>query len=126
MKLPKNYNKSMFFCHCTWLLSFFKNRIDGRVERVITWDSMGQILVAVDKTLDSEKLNGYNPVIETQRLFPSIPIKNGQVMDAWNNTIEISILPVLQAGFEVSIISPEPDGIMHTKDDLIRKEFIRR
>ena len=79
---------------------------------------MGQITVTLDRTLEKSKpLDEYDPVSETRKLFPSAVSMNGKIMDGWGRPIVISIKRI-EKGFEISLASAGPDGIMHTENDL--------
>ena len=88
-----------------------------QIRKMKTLDAMGQISVALDRTLGIKPLDGYDPVSETRKIFSSISATNGQVIDGWGKPIAISFKRALN-GFQVSIISSGTDGIMGTKDDL--------
>ena len=80
---------------------------------------MGQIIVAVDRTLGAAPLRDYDPVFETKKLF-DVQVIDGKIIDAWSNPIEISIQQH-EKGFSLKLISPGPDGIAGTKDDYVQQ-----
>jgi hypothetical protein len=102
---------------------FLQKQTRDQIKRVRTLDSMAQIIVSLDKTLGIMPLARYDPVVETQRLFPSIEVKSGQILDGWNRPITISITREVN-GFRLSLVSPGPDGAMGTRDDLRRNELL--
>jgi hypothetical protein len=96
-----------------------------QMERVMTLDTMGQILVALDRTMPT---NGVHPVKidptgEVQRRFPNIVTVNGEVADAWGRPIRVSINNTTN-GFAIEIVSAGPDRQMGTKDDLVRSDIV--
>lgn len=101
-----------------------KNKIDAKMGRMKTFDTMGQILVALDKSLNFKSINGYNPVMEAMKIYPLIPEKDGQIIDAWGKPISVAIQPT-ENGFQIHIISAGPDKTMGTADDIIKDELLR-
>jgi len=102
---------------------FIYGKTRNQVRRMTTLDSMGQILVALDRTAGESPLEQYDPVVETQKIFPSISVRNGQIMDGWGNPIKISIKRV-KTGLQAYFTSAGPDGVMGSKDDVIREEVL--
>lgn len=94
-------------------------QIRRQIKRMKTYDSMGQILVAIDKEIGKKSMADFNPVTETQKVFPDISVVRGQIVDGWGNPMVISVEDVSQ-GYRVIIKSCGQDGILGTKDDLIR------
>lgn len=82
-----------------------------------TLDSIGQVYVTLSKTLNTNQLDHYDAVAETRKQFPSIPITNNQIADAWGNPIRISIKRV-EKGFRLDFASAGADGVIDTKDDV--------
>ncbi len=103
---------------------FIKTKIDTQMMRMKTFDTMGQILVTLDKSLNSKSINGYNPAMEARKIYPLIPEKDGQILDAWGQPISLAIQPA-ENGFQIHIISAGPDKTMGTADDIIKDEFLR-
>jgi hypothetical protein len=101
---------------------FIQGRITGQVKAVKTLDSMGQIYVALSRSLGNEPLEKYNAVAETLKLFPSLSVTSNQIADAWGRPIKISITKVGK-GFNINLESPGADGRIDTKDD-IRQDYL--
>jgi hypothetical protein len=96
-----------------------------QMKRVTTLDTMGQILVALDRSLPTNEV----PLVEidlareVRRQFPNTVTVNGEVADAWGRPIRLSINNVTN-GFAIEIVSAGPDGQVGTKDDLVRRDII--
>ena len=93
-----------------------------QIKRVKTLDCMGLIMITLGRTLPigSSLPKEYDSVMEAKKLFPEIPIVNHEIMDGWMNPIRIS-LKREGTNFQVECVSAGPDGIMGTKDDLVKK-----
>jgi len=99
------------------------SNVRNQVKRMNTLDTMGQILVALDKTMPTAYGREINAVEATRNMFPSILITNHEILDAWRRPIQISVKKIEQ-GFAISIVSSGPDGVFGTKDDIVRNEVI--
>jgi len=104
-------------------LFFFLQKTREQIKRMRTLDTMGQISVALDRTLGIKPLDGYDPASETQKLFPSVASTDGQILDGWGKSITISIKRV-EKGFQVSLISSGTDRIMGTNDDIRQEDLV--
>lgn len=83
---------------------------------------MGQIYVAVSKSLVTKQWIEFDPAEEAARIFPKLPRVNAKIADAWGHPISITIK---RAGNKIylKLNSAGPNGIMDNKDDLVQ-EFI--
>ena len=104
---------------------FAANAIRYAVKRMRTLDTIGQVSVAVSRTLgtNSLALDGYDVVMKARRLFPSIPLTNGQLADSWGHPLKVAIKRGEQ-GFDLRIVSSGPDGVFDSRDDLIENHFL--
>ena len=90
---------------------------------VRTHDTFGKILVTLDKTLSPDSGKQYDVAKETKERFPSVVVKDGKIIDGWGHPIEVSIKETNDR-FDVQMKSPGADGIINTKDDVIREESV--
>jgi len=100
-------------------------KTQNQIKRTKTFDTFGQILVTLDRTLgtNSQALAIYDPATETKKIFPFVPVTNGQILDAWNRPIKIKLARI-ENSTQVSLTSFGSDGIIGTKDDLIQNEIL--
>lgn len=85
-----------------------------------TYDTFGQIFVALDKLQEEEfiQANITNAIMKhSHDLFASNP----NLFDAWGNHIAVSLKTDKNNSFKITIISIGKDGIIGTKDDLIQE-----
>lgn len=92
--------------------------------RMRTMDSMGQLWVAMCETLSTNNFKQIDVATEALKLFPEIPVKNGQVLDSWGQPLKVSIERI-DEGFRLDIISSGRDRVMGTSDDIIWKRTVR-
>jgi len=102
---------------------FLCAKVPIQVKRMQTRDRMGQIYIALSRTPVTKPLDEYNPVAETLKLFPTLPMTHGQIADAWGNPIRISIKREKQ-GFSVHLASAGPDGLRSTTDDIVEQYLL--
>jgi hypothetical protein len=99
----------------------------AQVKRMQTLDTMGQVGVALDRTLPSQPsqwpIVGYNPAKETKRLFPDVRMVQSEIADAWGRPITISV-ECHKGSFLVRMISAGKDGVIGTSDDITKEVSI--
>jgi hypothetical protein len=98
-------------------------KVANQVKKMKTLDNMGQIYVALSRTLEAKPLEEYDPVAETRKLFPTLPVTRGQIADAWGNPIGIVIKRV-EKGFDVRLVSAGADGLPGTSDDIVQQYLL--
>lgn len=94
-----------------------------QVKKMKTMDTMGQIVVTMCKTLGTNNVDGYKTTQEVQRVFPSIHVKDGEILDSWGRPIKVSIKKVNNV-FIVEMVSAGVNKVVGTKDDIIMKRTI--
>ena len=105
------------------IIWYFQGKTVFYIKRMRTLDTMGQIYVSLSNSLGKTPLEKYNAVLETQKAFPDISVKDGKITDAWGNPIEISIQKI-EKGYKVCFISGGSDGKVGTCDDVVDKRLI--
>jgi len=98
-------------------------RFMNHVNRARTFDYMGEIYVTITRTLETQPLKEYDAVSEARKIFPSLPVSNGAIVDAWGNPMRISIERI-KDGFHVTLTSAGRDGVFGTKDDLVENYML--
>ena len=101
---------------------FVAGPVRTQVHRAQTGDYMGQILVAMDKTLGLPPLGNYSPETVALIMFPDLPNAKGKILDGWGNPIKV-VLKRLDGKYEVTLTSAGPDGKKGTADDLVERYF---
>ena len=100
------------------------SRVRSQLAVIKTQDTIGQILVAVDKASGGASAE-YDFVRQTRAYFPSVPVKDGKIIDSWGNVIKIITVPEFD-GLRIDIISAGPDRVYGTSDDIVRSELLRK
>ena len=100
-------------------------RTIAQIKRMRTLDTMGQVTVALDRTLpDHGPIVGYNVTEQSKRLFPDLKMVDGKIADAWERPIKVS-LEYASDGFHVRMVSAGKDGKFDTDDDIVNEGVIR-
>ena len=96
-------------------------KTNNYIKQAHTYDTISLISLTISRSLTLETWNKDYDVIEKAHLmFPELKIKNGAIVDSWNNPIHIEIHRALNS-FTVRIVSAGIDGKFGTRDDCVRQ-----
>jgi hypothetical protein len=91
-----------------------------QIRKMLTGDTMAQIIYAVSKLMVTEWPDNADIVAKTKVIFPSIPISEGKIVDAWGEPLVIAITCDSEQ-LRLSLASSGKDKVMGTEDDITRK-----
>ena len=93
------------------------------VNKMLTGDTIAQIMTTLGNTPPGTDPLKIDVTTEAIKRFPKLPVRKGQIIDAWGNAIVLNSKETSE-GWHVTITSPGHDGVLGTKDDLVRDYVI--